>query len=201
MTSGIEPKAGNTHVLILSTSLNPNSRSLVLAKEAHERLGTRGVASTLISLRDYPLPFCDGSQAISHDPNAWKLREEVRKATHVIFALPIYNYGVNAAAKNLVELLFNWGCWREDEWDAHVMGKTAGFLVAAGAEHSHMAVLSFANSLMMECWWWIAPRFVYATGKCFDNGTIKDERTLFRIDRLLNDMLLGPRAIRAEATA
>lgn len=180
-------------MLILSTSLNPESKSLILAQRARERLVERGVETTLISLRDLPLPFCDGTQAISHTGNALKLRDEVRKATHVIFALPVYNYSVNSAAKNVVELLFNWGCWREDEWDEYVMGKTAGFLCAGGSDHSRMAVLSFANSLMMECWWWIAPRYVYATGEHFEGCKIKDERTLMRIDRLIGDMLHGPK--------
>ena len=190
-----------TKVLILSTSLNPDSKSLILAKKAHERLLERGVETTLLSLRDLSLPFCDGTQAISHDPNALKLREEVRKATHVLFALPIYNYGVNAAAKNVIELLFNWGSWNEDEWDDFVMGKTASFLCAGGSDHSRMAVLSFANSLMMECWWWIAPRYVYATGKDFENGKLKDERTLLRIDRLIGDLLEGPKYTQTAKTA
>jgi FMN reductase len=184
-----------THVLILSTSLNPDSKSLILAQRAHAQLRERNIDSTLVSLRDFPLPFCDGSKEISHDPNALKLRELVQNATHVIFAMPIYTFDVNAAAKNLVELLFNWGCWYEDEWDEHVMGKTAAFLLTGGADHSRHAVLSFANTLMVECWWWIVPRWVYAMPAFFENGQLKDKRTLERIDRLIDDLLHGPAGV------
>jgi NAD(P)H-dependent FMN reductase len=186
------------NILIIATSLNAQSKSLILARKTHERLLGRKVQSTLISLRDYPLPFCDGTLEISHDRNALALRELVQQATHVVFGLPIYNVYVNAAAKNLIELLFNWGCWKQDEWDDYVMGKTAGFLCVGGADHSRLAVLSFANTLMVECWWWIAPRYVYAVEEDFKDGALKNERTLVRIDRLIDDLLKGPQSIYEE---
>jgi len=189
----VKAKPSAPHFLIVATSLNPNSKSLLMAQYARERLVAQGHSTSLVSLRDLPLPMCDGTQAISHEKNAWALREEVQKATHVVFALPIYNFSANAAAKNMIELLFNWGCWKEDEWDDFVMGKTAGFLCTGGAEHSRMAVMSFANSLMLECWWWIAPRFVFATEDKFKNGQLENVQTKERIERLLNDMLQGPR--------
>jgi NAD(P)H-dependent FMN reductase len=204
MLDRIEPATlKQAHVCIIATSLNPDSKSLILAQRAHHRLQELGVSASLSNLRDLPLPLCDGTQAISHDANAWKLRQEVQRATHVLFALPIYNYAVNAAAKNVIELLFNWGCWYEDEWDEYVMGKTAGLLCAGGNHHSRMAALSFANSLMMECWWWIVPHQVYAVTSDFESGRIVNQKTLDRIDRLLEHLLQGPRisAMRKEGTA
>lgn len=190
-------KAG-TFVLIIATSLNPDSNSLRLARQTQANLNSKGVENELISLRDLPLPLCDGTQEISHHPNAWALRLKVRKATHILFALPIYNYSVNAAAKNVLELLFNWGCWYENEWDDFVVGKTAGLLCAGGGEHSRMAALSFANSLMMECHWWVVPRFVYATGKDFADGEIKNAKIIERINTLIHDLLKGPKIVLEE---
>ena len=88
--------------LIISTSLNPNSRSRVLAKRIKELLDPR-VPVTFVDLRDHTLPFCDASTCYAA-PDALKLKEQIQNARGISLACPIYNYDVNSAAKNLVEL-------------------------------------------------------------------------------------------------
>lgn len=182
------PKQAAVRVLIVAASLNPGSKSLIMANYAREALSRRGAENELISLRDLPLPLCDGTHGAGQDPGVKRLRKEVQASSHVLFAVPVYNYGVNAAAKNLIEHLFNWSCWRDDEW-AGIQGKTAGFLCAAGGAHSYMSVLSFANSLMLECRWWVVPRFVYAVHKDFNNGAIQEQKILERIELLVDELL------------
>ena len=67
------------------------------------------------------LPF-GGSAAGWSDPNVARVRAQTTAATHLLFAVPVYNYDVNAVAKNFVELM------GEDA----LGGKTVGFLVSAG---------------------------------------------------------------------
>ena len=52
-----------------------------------------------------------------------------------------------------------------------------------------MAVLSFANTLMLECRWWIVPRFVYAVGQDFAGQTVKSPKIQERIERLIEELL------------
>ena len=116
------------------------------------------------------------------------LRRKVRKATHLIFAVPVYNWDVNAAAKNVVELLFNWGYYAEGQWQG-LEGKIVGFLCAAGGQRSYMSVMSFANSLMLDCRFWVCPRYAYAVSNDFTDGKLTDKLVLERIDWLLQEMM------------
>ncbi len=69
-----------------------------------------------------------------------------------MLASPIYNYDVNAALKNAIELA---GRKMED--------KLLGFLcTAGGGAMSYMSVMPLANSLMLDFRTIVLPRFVNA---------------------------------------
>jgi len=178
-------------VLIIATSLNPNSKSLILAEHARDALAAKNIDVRLIWLRDVPMPLCDGTGSAWINPEVARMREEVQRCTHVIFAVPIYNYDVNAAAKNLIEHIFNWNTYRDDNWKG-VMDKIAGIICAAGGSHSYMSALSFTNSLALEGRWWVAPRIVYANSREFENlenRKIVGEKIIQRIAQLLDELL------------
>ena len=163
-------------VLIVAASLSGKSRSQRLARIALRKLTDAGTSATLLDLRETPLPFA-GSAAGWTDPNVARVKELTTAATHLLFAVPVYNYDVNAAAKNYIELM------GEDA----LGNKTAGFLVSAGGGGSYMSVLGFANSLMLDFRCWIVPRFLYVP-KDFEGETLPadpDER----MDGLLRDLV------------
>ena len=56
--------------LILSTSLRPNSRSYILAKEAAVRLKAQGIEAELVDLREHPLPLCPVSGTSAQERTA-----------------------------------------------------------------------------------------------------------------------------------
>jgi len=92
-------------------------------------------------------------------------------------ASPVYNYDLNAAAKNLLELTGrNW------------IGKTVGFLLAAGGRSSYMSAMGFANSLMLDFRCVILPRFVYADGTSFDEESLTDPEIEARLDTLARSL-------------
>jgi len=142
--SGIKP-------LIVSSSLNPESRSRRLALWLRDKWREEGVEANFIDLMDTDLPLCDGGAAYS-DEAARDVAERVAEADAYVFATPVYVYSVNAALKNFVELT---GRGMED--------KPAGFLCAGGGSMSYMSVMGLANSLMLDYRMIILPRFVYAT--------------------------------------
>jgi len=150
------------NLLIISSSLNADSNSRILAREAEQVLGRDGHAVTFLDLRDLPLPLCDGEKAYD-DPNVLRADAFVAAADGILIATPIYNYGANAAAKNLVELT-------GDAWE----NKVVGFLCAAGGHGSFMSIMGLANSLMLDFRCLIVPRFVYAMGAAFSDGKISD---------------------------
>ena len=171
------------NILVISCSLSPSSRSRLLANQAARVFETLGASVSLIDLRDHPLPMCDGEDC---DPTMLApLRRALEPADAVVMAVPIYNYDVNAAAKNLVELTGS-------AWES----KTVGFLCAAGGHGSYMSVMSLANSLMLDFRCLIVPRFVYATGADFDDEKIQSTKITNRVQELCEETARIARALK-----
>jgi FMN reductase len=156
------------NLLILSCSLNPASRSAQLAQLALADCQAASEPAELVALGPLNLPVCDGDGVYSHAA-VLAMAEKIRAARGVILAMPVYNYGVNAAAKNLVELT-------GDAWT----GKVVGFICAAGGPGSYMSVMPFANSLMLDFRCVITPRFVYATAQDFADEQLAEDGELRR---------------------
>jgi FMN reductase len=173
LSSAVPPGA---HVLIVASSLNEGSRSQQLARIAQAKLTAAGAAVTLLDMAATPLPFA-GAGAAWGDPAVAALQALAGAATHLLFAIPVYNYDVNAVAKNFIELM----------GESKLGGKTVGFLCSAGGQGSYMAILSFANSLMLDFRCWIVPRFLYVT-EDFPAGQLP-EKLDARMDGLLVDLL------------
>jgi NAD(P)H-dependent FMN reductase len=158
--------------LIISCSLNPESRSAVLARQAHGAFEKTCGGARLIDLRETVLPMCDGGAAYQHE-SVGPLATAISGADPVLLSVPVYNYDANAAAKNLIELTGR--AWT---------GKVVGFMCAAGGKSSYMSVMSLANSLMLDFRCLIVPRFVYATGEDFNEDGSLNETIIRRTDEL-----------------
>jgi FMN reductase len=158
--------------LVLSCSLNPDSRSRILARMVHRHLASRPGGADFVDLQDYNLPLSDGGACYGH-PHVIALNPKIRAAKGIVVAAAIYNYDVNAAAKNLLELT-------GEAWE----GKVVGFICAAGGHGSYMSVMPFANSLMLDYRCHIIPRFVYAAPSHIDESTFGDEVMNRRIEEL-----------------
>ncbi len=161
-----------TDYLVISTSLNPDSNSRIMAEKAYEFLKEHGQAE-YIDLREHPLPMCDGDTAYGH-ANVAKLSSKIKAAHTILLAVPIYNFSFSSSVKNLVEMTGK--AWQD---------KTVGFLCAAGGKSSYMSILSLANSLMLDFRCLINPRFVYSDGSAFKDGIIIDAEIINRIDDLV----------------
>jgi FMN reductase len=137
-------------ILIIGTSLDPDSRSQILARVALEICNTHNINADVLDLRDYDLPIAGAADSFDSSI-VQELTTRVSKYRKIIFTVAIYNYDVSAAAKNFIELV-------GDTW---LEGAVVGFICTAGGKNSYMSVMGFANSLMLDFRAWIAPRFVY----------------------------------------
>ncbi len=165
------------HRLIISCSLDPESRSRVMAQHAASALTSSGESVDWLDLQESPLPLCDGASVYGQS-EVVHVAERVRSAQGIILAAPVYNFDVNAAAKNLVELTGK--AWQD---------QVVGFLLAAGGQSSYMSVMSLANSLMLDFRCLILPKFVYATGQAFDGNGITDPMVDARIVELTHTLV------------
>ncbi len=150
-------------ILIVSSSLNPESKSRLLARELESRWKGADFEVSLLDLKEAGLPLCDGGEAYG-DERTIRARAMVEEADGIVFASPVYVYNVNAAMKNFVELT------------GHSMkDKVAGFLCSAGGRLSYMSVMSLANSLMLDFRMYVLPRFVYVAAEDWDGDELVDE--------------------------
>ena len=173
--------------LVLSCSLNSESKSRLLAESINQCLGELSNEVDFLDIAQEKVPFCDGGDAYS-DPTSVKLVEAVSEADGIVLCAPIYNFDVNAAAKNLIELTGrNW------------TDKVVGFACAAGGQGSYMSMMSVANSLMLDFRCHIVPRFVYALGSAFQGESITDPDILDRTKELAHEMFRITEALKADS--
>jgi len=158
--------------LIISTSLNSNSKSRILAKAVSKHLDAE-----FIDLQDYNLPICDGDSCYGNK-QVQELRSKIEQAKGVILATPIYNFNASASAKNLIELT-------GDAWN----NKIVGFLCSAGGKNSYMSIMHLANSLMLDFRCVILPSYVYASGEDFDGEEITNDKILDRLEKLAKELI------------
>lgn len=176
-------------ILVLSASLNPGSRSRILARACRERLESVNREVHWFDLRETTLPLCDGA-TVYGDPNVVQLGELIETADAIFIAAPVYNFDVNAALKNAVELTGK-------KWT----GKVVAMMLAAGGAGSYMSGMGFANSLMLDFRCHIVPRFVYATGESFEGDELADEDILSRVNTLVTETLRLADALADSASA
>ncbi len=147
-------------IVVISCSLHRQSRSYVLARDMVTNFEKLGVTVPLYDLRDYELPFCNAGTSSEH-PHTIEMKRVIAEAQTVIMTVPIYNFDVNAVAKNLLELTGR--AWTN---------KLVGFLCAAGGRSSYMSVMNISNDLMLDYRCLIIPRFVYAVGDDFGDDRL-----------------------------
>ena len=102
----------------------------------------------------------------------------IQSANAIFIASPVYNFDVNAVAKNAIELTGR--AWT---------GKVVSMMLAAGGQGSYMSGMSLSNSLMLDFRCIIVPRFVYALETAFEAGEISDATVSERMQQLVADTL------------
>ncbi len=175
-------------IAIISSSLRKKSHSLVLGTYARDYLeNNHKLNIDLINMQDYPLPLCCPEEAYN-DANVIRLKSMIESVNSVIFSTPIYNYEVNSVLKNLLDLTGK--AWYD---------KLVGMMCSAGGSRSYMAVMSFANSLMLNFRCLIVPRFVYATKDDFNSAgkEITDGQIKLRIEEICDRMVNLTKALAA----
>ena len=166
--------------LIISCSLNKSSRSRMMAEYAYNLYCKD---AKFIDFQKIEFPICDGDTCYGK-PIVNELKETIENARSILIASPIYNYDLNAVAKNLIELTGQ--SWTD---------KLVGFISAAGGKGSYMSPMSFVNSLMLDFRCLIIPRFVYADKACFNNNGDMNNMIKIRIEELVDSSILLSRAL------
>jgi NAD(P)H-dependent FMN reductase len=118
-------------VLVFAGSTRGDSVNKKLAKAAGEELRHAGLDTTLVDLRDYPMPLYDGdAEAAEGMPErAWAFRELVRSHDALAIASPEYNGSFPALVKNTIDWISR--PHRGEPHLAALRGKTAMLMSAS----------------------------------------------------------------------
>lgn len=164
---------------IINTNLARGGKSAALADEFLTKCSRNGIEAEIFHLCDRNLPHCDGKTCYQN-PETVHLLEQLADQDAIVLISPIYNYDLNAAAKNLIELTGN--SWK---------GKAVGLICTAGGDRSYLAPLSFMNSLAVDYRCLVSPRFIYVTREDFsEENTIRpDSPVQGRLSFLAAEML------------
>jgi len=89
------------HTLVTAGSLSTGSRSIEVARYAHEQLE----GSTLFDPREHELEFCDARDwdAYNDDTTAWQ--DAVAAADQYLLVVPVYNWSMSGVFKNMLDLI------------------------------------------------------------------------------------------------
>jgi FMN reductase len=168
-------------VLVVSASLNPDSRSRRLARIAFEDASAMPDTQVeWLDLRELDMQFCDARPRTEYNADTRRAIRAITEAERILFAFPVYNWTCNAAAKNLVELGGN-----------GFEGKRVGLMAAAGGKSSYMAPQTLAQSLILDFRSIVVPRYVYATGADFNDAGNLSAELRSRVKELVGAVVGG----------
>jgi len=173
-------------IAILNSNLAPGGKAGHLADQLASLFGADGHEAEIFHAGDHSLPHCDGYLCYK-DEKTIALTEALAPMDAIVLVSPIYNYDLNAAAKNLIELTGN--SWK---------GKAVGLVCTAGGDKSYLSALGFMNSLGVDYRCLVSPRFVYVSRPDFaeDNTLPADSPVRDRLGFLAKEL-----PILAEAAA
>lgn len=192
-----DTKAGEVgSALIVSTSLDPESRSERIARRYCEALMMRAVASTFVILKDYTIPGFDNPSELPSDCEL--LHRMVLDADAVVLAGPIYNWGCSAELKRFIEFV---GATPPDGTRRGAFfDKIVTFIASAGLPHSYMGFAPTMASMILDFKCIINPYHVFVHDQQWDAGRI-DEDASERIERSADVLVALMRALRGRAYA
>jgi FMN reductase len=155
---------------IVCASLSSDSNTRMLCRHAHAHALGRGIETEFIDLKDHRvLPYGEeGSEGVE------RIETQLEKAGAIILGFPVYNFGMNASLKALIEHCGS--CFE---------GKVVGLMAAAGGRLSYMSVMAVGQSLMLDFRSWVVPRYVYAARGDFGEERIASEEVRRRVEQLV----------------
>ena len=126
-------------IVLVSSSLNPQSRSAILIHQAAKVLQSQGWDSEVIDLREVLLPFCDGRKLEEYPQDLIPLQKKLLAAKGLVFGVPVYCYSLSGGLKNFIDL-FSRSCAE----------KPFGVCAAAGSPWSYLAIADLFRIMNFE---------------------------------------------------
>ncbi len=172
-------------VVLIQSSLNPDSNTAKMIQAASELLNARKISNEIIDLRDLELQFCDARSLSEYNDDMQKAYSTLDQAQAMLFGMPVYCYSLSGALKNFIDITA--GAMEK---------KVAGILCTAGGRASYMASADLEKILAFECHTTTIQPNVYTTYDDYTDGKLTDKKALAKltelIDRLAQTLKAAP---------
>ena len=171
-------------ILVLSSSLDKNSRSRELARICQRVLEPFDIQTTFVDLAEFEIPNFD-NDTIYQTQVYRHLHEITRQSDGIVMCSPVYNWGVSSELKKYVEYI---GSTPSDgSLEGALFDKVITFVNSGGLPHSYTAFREMATSLMLDFKCIINPYHVYAHNRHWSNGQLGAEK-MQRVEKSMSVM-------------
>lgn len=172
-------------ILVLSTSLDKESRSRDLARICREVLEQRGAETLFVDLQKLNVPNFD-NDTIYQSEAYLELHRKTHSSDGVVLCGPVYNWGISSELKKYIEYV---GSTPPDgTLEGALFDKIITFVNAGGLPHSYTAFREAATSLILDFKCIISPYHVYAHNRHWQAGVLSEEATQ-RVNRSMSVLL------------
>ncbi len=166
---------------VISSSLDPDSRSRALALRAAESIQDAGHKAVFVDLAEANLPAFDNSASFD-GARVREIHELIRTADAVVLASPVYNWGLGSNLKNLIE---STGATGDGQHTAAWFDKVVTFICAGGLPHSYMGYTALAGAMMLDFKCVVNPYAVYSTDRDWETPDAPSAHLLDRLEKTL----------------
>ncbi len=149
--------------MLISTSLNQNSKSSLLIDRCIDLIDDKEFTSSKIDLREVDIPFCDARGMKDYPQHIQDMYSQIENADYIVFGFPIYCYSISGVLKNFIDLF------------SHAMtNKFFGVCAAAGSNRSYLAISDLYTILSFESNSTGVQPSVVVDGSDFTDGILND---------------------------
>ena len=156
-------------ILILSSSLDKESRSRELGRICQRVLEAQAVNTVFIDLAHLNIPNFD-NDTIYETEVYQQLHRTTLGSDGIVLCSPVYNWGLSAELKKYVEYI---GSTPPDaSLEGALFDKVVTFVSAGGLPHSYTAFREMATSLMLDFKCIISPYHIYAHNRHWQDANL-----------------------------
>jgi len=157
--------------LIISSSLNPDSKGFKICKMVLEKMEESGMDVELLDVRDYEL-----GHTFRTTPDMQKIAEKIAAADNFVIGMAVYCYTINDSLKSVLDNCFE-----------NVTGKKYGCVCASGGDKSYLATQTLTQICANEWRMVQLPRVIFSSGSDWSEGELVNKDVHERIEIFVNE--------------
>jgi len=166
-------------VLIIQGSLNPKSKTAIVAQEVEKILHRcDGIDCQTLDLRYFEIQFCDGRKLKDYGSDTQKAYDMVQESDGLIIGMPVYCYSVSGPLKNLIDIT-----------SSAMENKVAGIFCTTGSSMSYLASADLAKILAYESQVLSVQPVVCSSYEDFKNGKLDSQKVQDKLNAMIEALI------------